>query len=68
MVIGAPVAAVTSLVIASFVVGTLAGDDGELAGTILRAGVTSAMGVVPLVIVAVTIWVLAVRRVSQPAL
>lgn len=67
LAIGAPVAAVTSLVITAFVVGTLFGDDGALSGLVIRGGVTVAAQVAPLLILASAVWVLALRRTSKRA-
>ena len=67
LAIGAPVAAVTSLFITAFVVGTLAGDDGATSGMVMRGGVIVAARVAPLLILAATAWVVAVRRTSRPA-
>jgi hypothetical protein len=69
MAIGVPVAAVTSALIGSFISGSLLGgfDQGaDLAGKMLRAGVTDATRTAPLVILASTIWVLVVRRWGIP--
>jgi hypothetical protein len=63
--IGVPVAAVTSALIGAFLSGSLLGgfDEGaNLAGTMLRAGMTDAARTAPLVILAATAWVLVVRR------
>jgi hypothetical protein len=62
--IGSPVAAVTSLAIAAFVFGTLTAHAG-LAGAVLRAGVTAALAVAPIVAVGAASWVVAVRRLSR---
>ena len=65
LAIGAPVAAVTSALIGSFLSGSVLGgfdEGGTLAGTMLRAGVTDAARTAPLVILAATIWVLVVRH------
>ena len=69
MAVGAPVAAVTSVLIGSFMSGSVLGgfDEGAaLAGATLRAGVTDAMRTAPLVAVAATVWVLVVRRWGIP--
>ena len=63
--IGAPVAAVTSLVIGAFVIGVFV-PDSDLAGPILRGGVLAAVAVAPAVAVAAAAWVLAVRRFARP--
>lgn len=64
--IGAPVAAVTSIVIGAFFLSLFARGHPDLAGPILRAGVMAAVGVAPLVAVAAAIWVLGVRRLARP--
>ncbi len=63
--IGAPVAAVTSLVIGAFVIGVFV-PDSDVAGPILRGGVLAAVAVAPAVAVAAAAWVLAVRRFARP--
>lgn len=65
--IGSPVAAVTSIVIGAFVLSAFVKGGADLAGPLLRAGVTTALGIAPLVALAATLWVLAVRRLSRPA-
>jgi hypothetical protein len=63
--IGSPVAAVTSVMIGAFiVVGLFSGASrgGDVAGTLLRAGVTAAVGISPLIAIASAGWVLIVRR------
>lgn len=62
--IGAPVAAVTSLVIAGFVLDSFIGNSARFGGPILRGAVLAATGVVPAVAVASALWVIAVRRFS----
>lgn len=65
LAVGAPVAAVTSALIGSFMSGSLLGgfDEGaKLAGRMLRASVTDATRTAPLVIVAAIVWILVVRR------
>jgi hypothetical protein len=68
--VGAPVAAVTSIVIGGLFVGLVARAstqfDGDLAGTILRAGVTTAIGVAPAIALAAAAWVVLVRRLDDP--
>ena len=64
--IGSPVAAVTSIVIGAFVISAFANGGADLAGPLLRAGVTTALGIAPLVALAAALWVLAVRRLSRP--
>jgi Zn-dependent protease with chaperone function len=66
--LGAPVAAVMSMFITALIVGAVASVldrppvDFDPAGTILRAGVQAAIGVVPLVAIAAIAWVALVRR------
>jgi len=63
--IGAPVAAVTSLVIGAFVIGAFV-PGVDAAGPILRGGVLGAIEVAPVVAVAAAVWVLLVRRFARP--
>ena len=65
MAIGAPVAAVTSLVIAGAIVDLAAEQIEDLPGTILRRGVLAAVAVAPLVVLAVVGWLVSVRRYAQ---
>lgn len=63
--IGVPVAAVTSALIGTFIAGSaLHGFDegGLLAGQVLRGGVSGAMQLSPLIVLASTVWVVVVRR------
>lgn len=62
--VGAPVAAVTSLVIGGFVGDSFIGDSARFGGPFLRAAVTAATGVLPAVALASVLWVVAVRRFS----
>ena len=65
MGVGVPVAAVTSAMIGAFfaVVVVEGSDEGfDVAGQILRGGVTAALGIWPLIALASVIWVLVVRR------
>ncbi|MGK2849781.1 MAG: hypothetical protein ACSLFN_02570 [Candidatus Limnocylindrales bacterium] len=64
--VGAPVAAVTSLVIGGFVLDSFIGDSARFGGPFLRAAVTAATSVVPAVALASLLWVVAVRRFSLP--
>jgi hypothetical protein len=69
LAIGVPVAAVTSELIGGFMSGSLLGgfDAGAgFAGKLLRAGVTDAARIAPLVIAAAAVWVLVVRRWGIP--
>ena len=65
LAVGAPVAAVMSLLITAFVVGILAGDDGATSGLVVRGGVIVTARVAPLLIVAAVAWVIAVRRTTS---
>lgn len=68
MGVGVPVAAVTSAMIGAFVlVGgvTGAGHGADAAGTLLRAGVTAAVRISPLIALASVAWVVLVRRLGQ---
>lgn len=70
MGIGVPVASVTSAMIGAFVLGVVVGRPGQgsvLAGDLLRAGVTAAVGILPLIALGSVAWVLAVRRFGQPS-
>lgn len=60
--IGMPVASVTSFVIAGWVVDGFALGTPDLAGTILRRGVSEAIEAAPAVGLAAALWVGAVRR------
>lgn len=63
--VGAPVAAVTSAIIGTFLAGSaLQGFDpgGRLAGQVLRSGVSGAVQLSPLIALASAVWVLTVRR------
>lgn len=63
--VGVPVAAVTSALIGTFMVGSaLHGFDegGRLAGQILRSGVSDAVKLSPLIALASAIWVVVLRR------
>ena len=65
--IGSPVAAVTSAMIGAFIlVGLAAGASrgGDVAGTLLRAGVTAAVRISPLIALGSVAWVALVRRVA----
>jgi len=66
--VGSPVAAVTSAMIGAFIVVGLvagAGRGGDVAGTLLRAGVTAAVGIAPLIVLGSVAWVALVRRVGS---
>ena len=66
LAIGAPVAATASLVIGGWVVDSWIGNSALLASPILRAGVSSAIHVAPLVALAAAAWVVILRRISPP--
>jgi hypothetical protein len=66
--VGSPVAAVTSAMIGAFVgVGFVygAGHGGDVAGTMLRAGVTEAVRISPLIALGSLAWVVLVRRLAR---
>jgi hypothetical protein len=63
LAIGAPVAAVTSMVITGFLVGLVFEHD--LTAGIVRAAVNSAVGIAPVVAVAAAIWVIVLRRLGR---
>lgn len=65
--IGMPVAAVTSLVIAGWVLDGFATGSSDLAGTILRRSVTEAVGAAPFVAAGAGLWVVILRRLSGRA-
>ena len=62
--IGAPVAAVTSVVIGALIFGAFI-PNSNLAGPIVRGSVLTAVGVAPIVALAAAAWVLAVRRLAR---
>jgi hypothetical protein len=72
MAVGVPVAAVTSAMIGAFILAGLAGtsvgeiDGAEVAGVLLRAGVTAAVRISPLIAIGSVVWVLLVRRLGRP--
>ena len=68
MGVGVPVAAMTSAMIGAFIlVGFVSdiGRGGDVAGTLLRVGVTDAVRISPLIAFASIGWVLLVRRLDQ---
>jgi hypothetical protein len=65
LAIGAPVAAVTSMVIAGAILDAALEPVTDLPGEILRRGVLAALGVAPLVILAVAGWLWSVRRYAR---
>ena len=72
MGVGVPVAAVSSAMIGAFVLVGLGGaasgqmDGADVAGVLLRAGVTAAVHISPLIAIASVVWVLLVRRLARP--
>ena len=72
MGVGVPVAAVTSAMIGAFVLVSLGGaasgqmDGADIAGVLLRMGVTAAVQISPLIAIASVVWVLLVRRLGRP--
>jgi hypothetical protein len=66
--VGAPVAAVTSIALGAFVLSAFAAGNLELVGSIVRAGVLAAIGVLPLVVLAAVAWVILTRRIGKPAM
>ncbi len=72
MGVGVPVAAVTSAMIGAFILVGLAGtatghvDGAEVAGVLLRTGVTAAVRISPLIAIGSVVWVLLVRRLGRP--
>jgi hypothetical protein len=64
--IGAPVAATTSVVIWGWVIDSWLAERTDFAAPFLRAGVTAAMHVAPLVAIGAAAWVILVRRISPP--
>jgi hypothetical protein len=71
MGVGAPVFAVLSAMLAVWiVVGVLVDHDtaGDVAGLVLRDGVTAAVRISPLIAVGCVIWVVGIRRLGRAAL
>jgi len=68
LAIGAPVAAMASFVIWGWVIDSWLGEQADLAAPLLRAGVSAAMQVAPLVALGATAWVTILRRISPPLL
>jgi hypothetical protein len=72
MGVGVPVAAVTSAMIGAFVLVGLGGaasgqmDGADVAGVLLRVGVTAAVRISPLIAIAAVAWVMLVRRLGRP--
>ncbi|MFL5672714.1 MAG: hypothetical protein ACJ77C_11540 [Chloroflexota bacterium] len=63
--LGCPVAAVTSVVIGAFVLGSFIPGEPDLASQVLLAGVRAALGIAPLVALIAGGWVFAVRRLER---
>jgi hypothetical protein len=71
MGVGVPVAAVTSAMIGAFILASIAtrGAHGsDVAGMVLKAGVTAAVRISPLIALASLAWVMLVRRFGPVAL
>jgi hypothetical protein len=66
LAIGAPVAATTSVVIWGWVIDSWLAERTDFAAPLLRAGVTAAMHIAPLVAIGAAAWVILVRRISPP--
>jgi hypothetical protein len=66
LAIGAPVAATTSVVIWGWVIDSWLAERTDFAAPLLRAGVTAAMHIAPLVAIGAATWVILVRRISPP--
>ena len=66
LAVGAPVAATASFVIWGWVIDSWLAERADLAAPFLRAGVSAAMHVAPLVALGAAAWVILVRRISSP--
>ncbi len=66
LALGAPVAATTSLIIGGWVLDSWLGNSTLFAAPFLRAGVSAAMQVAPLVALGAAAWVVILRRISPP--
>jgi hypothetical protein len=66
LAIGAPVAATTSVVIWGWVIDSWLAERTDFAAPLLRAGVTAALHIAPLVAIGAAAWVILVRRISPP--
>ena len=64
--LGAPVAATASFVITGWVIDSWVGESADFAAPFLRAGVSAAIRVAPLVALGATTWVVLLRRFSSP--
>jgi hypothetical protein len=66
LAIGAPVAATASFVIWGWIIDSWLSEPPDIAAPLLRAGVTAAIHVAPLVAIGAAAWVILVRRISPP--
>jgi len=66
LAIGAPVAATASFVVWGWVIDSWMAEQADVAAPFLRAGVTAALQVAPLVAIGAAAWVMILRRVSPP--
>src|SRR5688500_16978826 len=66
LALGGPVAATASFVIWGWVIDSWFGERPEVAAACLRAGVSAAVQVAPLVAVGAAAWVVILRRISPP--
>jgi hypothetical protein len=66
LAIGAPVAATASFVIWGWVIDSWLSQPPDIAAPLLRAGVSAAMHIAPLVAIGAAAWVILVRRISPP--
>jgi hypothetical protein len=66
LAIGAPVAATASFVIWGWVIDSWMAEQADVAAPFLRAGVTAALQIAPLVAVGAAAWVIILRRISPP--
>lgn len=64
--IGGPVAATASFVIWGWLIDSWFGAEADVAAPFLRAGVTAAVQVAPLVALGAAAWVVILRRISPP--
>ena len=69
MAVGVPVAAVISAIIGAFIVVAIrfgVGDATDFISEVLRAGVTAALRISPLIVLGTALWVVLVRRFGRP--
>jgi hypothetical protein len=66
LAVGAPVAATASFVISGWIIDSWVGGSSDFAAPFLRAGVSAAVQVAPLVALGATAWVVLLRRFSSP--